>query len=167
LSTDRTSLVNAQDRAGVVMELKIADSGDVVSHGCLFRAAAQSREAGYNSVGRGWKGAGRFRGGSERAGHGSAVAVAVGTSKKLAGLRKRHGALTFESVEPKVVIENEQVKGLVVTSHNAAEDIMKVSWWRQCGDGAASQGEKSLSIRRVVKTPERWDRICTLRRSLA
>jgi len=70
-------------------------------------------------------------------------------------------------VEPKVVIENEQVKGLVVTSHNAAEDIMKVHGGRQCGDGAASQGEKSLSIRRVVKTRSAGIVSARWRRSLA
>jgi exoribonuclease-2 len=164
LSTDRTSLVNAQDRAGMVIELRIAGSGDVVCHD-VFRALLHNRaKLAYNSVGAWLEGRGPIP---------PAIASVPGmeaqlrlqreTAVKLQGIRKRRGSLAFASVEPRPVVENGQVKGLVVSEHNAAEDIIES--FMVAANVAMAQhlkDRKSLSIRRVVKTPERWDRICVL-----
>ena len=82
------------------------------------------------------------------------------TSEKLRGLRKQHGALTFGSVEATPVVENGEVKDLTVSRHNVAEDIIES--FMVAANVAMAQYLKekgSLSLRRVVRTPRRWDRI--------
>jgi exoribonuclease-2 len=79
---------------------------------------------------------------------------------KLRGIRKQNGALTFDSVEATPVVENGQVKDLTVNRHNVAEDIIES--FMVAANVAMAQYLKekgSLSIRRVVRTPKRWDRI--------
>ena len=82
------------------------------------------------------------------------------TSEKLRGIRKQHGALTFGSLEATPTVENGVVKDLTVRQHNVAEDIIES--FMVAANVAIAQYLKekgSLSIRRVVKTPKRWDRI--------
>src|SRR5438876_10435305 len=82
------------------------------------------------------------------------------TSEKLRGIRKQHGALTFGSVEATPVVENGEVKDLVVRPHNVAEDIIESFMVAANVAMAQYLREKgSLSIRRVVRTPKRWYRI--------
>jgi exoribonuclease-2 len=84
-------------------------------------------------------------------------------SEKLRGLRKEHGALTFGSVEATPVVENGEVKDLAVRRHNVAEDIIESFMVAANVAMAEHLNQKgSLSIRRVVKTPKRWDRIQTI-----
>jgi exoribonuclease-2 len=82
------------------------------------------------------------------------------TAAKLRGLRKRNGTLTFGSVEATPVVENDQVKDLAITRHNLAEDIIE-SFMVAANVAMARhlKEKKSLAIRRVVKTPRRWERI--------
>ena len=60
-------------------------------------------------------------------------------------------------------MENDVVEDLVANGHNAAEDIIE-NFMVAANMAMAKhlKENKSLSIRRVVKTPERWDRICVL-----
>jgi exoribonuclease-2 len=82
------------------------------------------------------------------------------TSDQLRGLRKQHGALTFGSVEATPVVENGEVKDLTVNPHNVADDIIESFMVAANVAMARYLKEKgSLSIRRVVRTPRRWDRI--------
>jgi len=85
------------------------------------------------------------------------------TSEKLRGIRKQHGALTFGSVEATPVVENGEVKDLVLRCHNLAEDIIES--FMVAANVAMAQHLKekgSLSLRRVVRTPKRWDRIVAI-----
>src|SRR5262249_47890494 len=82
------------------------------------------------------------------------------TSERLRAQRKQQGALTFASAEAMPVLVGGEVQDLETRSHNVAEDIIEsfmvaanvamARFLRQMG---------SLSLRRVVKTPRRWDRI--------
>ena len=82
------------------------------------------------------------------------------TSEKFRGIRKQHGALTFGSVEATPVLQNGEVKDLAVSRRMVAEDIIES--FMVAANVAMAQHLKqkgSLSIRRVVRTPKRWDRI--------
>ena len=165
LSTDTTSLVNAQDRSGIVIELHIRpQSGEVVCHDVYCALLRNHAKLAYNSVGAWLEGRGAIP---------QAAAIVPGMeaqlrlqnemAKKLKEIRKKSGALTFESQEARVVLENNEVTGLTVDRQNAAQDIIEnfmvaanVAMARHLKEN------KSLSIRRVVKTPKRWDRICEL-----
>jgi exoribonuclease-2 len=161
LSTDRTSLMDAQDRLSLVIELHLADSGEVTCHDVYPAFLRNRAKLAYSSTGAWLEGRGPMP---------QTVAATPGleaqlrfqqeTSEKLRGIRKSHGALTFSSVEATPVVENGEVKDLSVAHHNVAEDIIES--FMVAANVAMAQVLRergSLSIRRVVRTPRRWDRI--------
>lgn len=161
LSTDLTSLLGEQDREAVVIELRIQDSGDVDSHEVYPARLRNRAKLAYSSTGAWLEG---------RAPMPPAIASVPGmeaqlrlqleASEKLRGLRKQHGALTFGSIEATPVVENGQVKDMIVSTHNVAEDIIESFMVAANVAMAQYLMEKgSLCIRRVVRTPRRWDRI--------
>jgi VacB/RNase II family 3'-5' exoribonuclease len=161
LSTDRTSLMDAQDRTAIIIELHILDSGEVKNHDVYPAWLRNRAKLAYSSTGAWLEGRGPIP---------SAVASVPGmeaqlrlqqeTSEKLRGIRKQQGALTFDSVEATPIVQNGEVKDLAVSRHNVAEDLIES--FMVAANVAMAQYLKekgSLSIRRVVKTPKRWDRI--------
>jgi exoribonuclease-2 len=161
LSTDRTSLMDAQDRLSLVIELHVADSGEVTCHDVYPALLRNRAKLAYSSTGAWLEGRGPMP---------QTVAATSGlevqlrlqqeTSEKLRGIRKSHGALTFASCEATPVVENGEVKDLSVAHHNLAEDIIES--FMVAANVAMAQVLRergSLSIRRVVRTPRRWDRI--------
>jgi exoribonuclease-2 len=161
LSTDLTSLREGEDRLAMVIEMHVLDSGEVNCHD-LYPAWIHNRaKLAYSSTGAWLEGRGPMP---------QAVANAPGmeaqlrlqqeVSEKLRGIRKQNGALTFGSVEATPVIENGEIKDLIVNRHNMAEDIIESFMVAANVAMAQYLNEKcSLSIRRVVRTPKRWDRI--------
>jgi exoribonuclease-2 len=161
LSADLTSLLGAQDRVAIVIELHVRDSGDVDGREVYPARLRNRAKLAYSSTGAWLEG---------RAPMPPAVAsvpdleaqlrLQQETSDQLRGLRKQHGALTFGSVEATPVVENGEVKDLTVHAHNVAEDIIESFMVAANVAMARHLKEKgSLSIRRVVRTPKRWDRI--------
>jgi exoribonuclease-2 len=77
--------------------------------------------------------------------------------------RHRHGALNIETNEVHPVVLNEQVIDLVKQEKNRATELIEDFMIAANGVMARTlEDGKVSSIRRVVKTPERWDRIVTL-----
>jgi exoribonuclease II len=161
LSTDMTSLVAAQDRRAVVIELHVLPSGDVSRHDVYPALVRNRAKLAYSSTGAWLEGRGPIP---------AAVVAAPGMevqlrtqldlSIRLRALRKSQGALTFGSIEPVPVMDDGRVKDLEVTPHNVAQDIIEsfmvaanVAMARYLADQGA------LALRRVVRTPRRWDRI--------
>jgi exoribonuclease-2 len=161
LSTNLTSLCADEDRLAIVIEMHVLDSGEVNCHD-LYPAWLRNRaKLAYSSTGAWLEARGAMP---------PAVAAVPGmeaqlrlqqeVSEKLRGIRKEHGALTFGSVEATPVVENGEIKDLTLNRHNVAEDIIES--FMVAANVAMAQylnEKKSLSIRRVVRTPKRWDRI--------
>jgi exoribonuclease-2 len=168
LSTGLTSLLDGQERLSLVIELTLSGSGQV-NHHDVYAARLQNRaKLTYSSIGPWLEG---------RVAIPPVVASIPGLeaqlqlqnriSQRLRGLRKENGALTFGSLEAHPVVENGEVKDLTVSRHNAAEDIIES--FMVAANVAMAQFLKekgSLSIRRVVRTPRRWDRIQAIARQL-
>ena len=161
LSTDMTSLVADQDRRAMVIELNVLGSGEVTRHSVYPALVRNRAKLAYSSTGAWLEGRGPIP---------PAVAAVPGMeeqlrtqleiSVRLRELRKKQGALTFGSIEPMPVIENGQVKDLTVSPHNVAQDIIESFMVAANVAMAMFLSEKSSpSIRRVVRTPKRWDRI--------
>jgi exoribonuclease-2 len=161
LSTNRTSLLDAQDRVAMVIDLHVLSSGEVAEQEVYPAWVRNRAKLAYSSVGSWLEG---------RAPVPPTVASVPGmeaqlqaqqtTSEKLRALRKKHGALTFASKEATPVLAGGEVQKLEVHGHNVAEDIIE-SFMVAANVAMASflRGKGALSIRRVVKTPRRWDRI--------
>ncbi len=161
LSTDLTSLVEAQDRRAIVIELRVVPSGEVTNHDVYPAIVKNRAKLAYSSTGAWLEGRGPIPPAvAAAAGMEAQLRTQLDLSVRLRALRKSQGALTFGSIEPVPVMDDGRVKDLVVSPHNVAQDVIEsfmvaanVAMARYLADKSA------LALRRVVRTPRRWDRI--------
>jgi VacB/RNase II family 3'-5' exoribonuclease len=161
LSTDLTSLSEGQHRSAIVIELRIIASGDVTCHDVYPAWTLNCAKLAYSSTGAWLEGTGPMPPAvAKTPGMEAQLQLQRETSERLRKIRKQRGMLAFASVEPTPVVEQGEVKDLTVRKHNVAEDIIESFMVAANVAMARFLKEKgSLSIRRVVKTPKRWDRI--------
>ncbi|MDB6067624.1 MAG: rnr [Pedosphaera sp.] len=161
LSTDLTSLGFGVDRLAIVIELHILESGEVGCHD-IYQASIHNRaKLAYSSTGAWLEGRGPMPPVVAKvAGMEEQLRLQQESSGKLRRIRQQRGSLTFGTVEAVPVVDNGVVTNLEVVRHNVAEDIIE-SFMVAANVAMAEylKEKKSLSIRRVVKTPKRWDRI--------
>jgi len=162
LSTGTTSLLENADKLSVVIEFTV-DAAGSVSSSDVYRAIIRNKaQLAYNGVG-GWLD-----------GTGPAPAkVAASTelqaqlklqneaAQALRNQRYRNGALNLETTEVTPVILNQQVVDVTKQEKNPATDLIE-DFMIAANGVVARMLEKVSSLRRIVKTPERWDRIVQL-----
>jgi exoribonuclease-2 len=161
LSTDRTSLNEGQDRLAVVVELIIDANGDVPGNK-VFRAMIRNcAKLSYEDVGT-WI--------DENAQEPAKFATVTNLKEqielqleaahRLHRFRKEKGALEFESIESSPVVVDGEVRDIETVRPNSARKIIEnfmIAANVEMAEFLELNG--SPSIRRVVKTPERWSRI--------
>src|SRR5581483_10591186 len=161
LSTDLTSLLDGKDRQAIIIELHIQDTGKVDCHDVYPAVLRNQAKLAYSSVGAWLEGRGPIPPAVAKVpGMEAQLRAQLQVAEKLRGIRKQQGTLSFASVEASLVVDDGEVKDLVVSQHNKAEDIIES--FMVAANVAMAQFLKekgSLAIRRVVKTPKRWDRI--------
>jgi exoribonuclease-2 len=164
LSTDLTSLNFESDRLAIIVEMVIAGDGSLQSSD-IYRATVRNHaKLAYNSVA-GWldgngpmpKEIGTVSGLDEN------LRLQDRTARKLKSLRHEHGALDLETIEARPIFDGEEIKDLEADRRNCAKDIIEDFMITANGVTARYLAAKKLpSLRRVVKTPKRWDRIVEL-----
>lgn len=161
LSTSASSLLDGQERLALVAELHILDSGETESHQVYPALLRNQAKLAYSSIGAWLENRGPLPPAAATVpGMEVQLKLQQQTAQRLRDMRKQHGALTFSSTEPVPVMDDGQLKNLVVRQHNAAEDIIE-SFMVAANVAMAEhlRQARMLSLRRVVKTPRRWDRI--------
>jgi VacB/RNase II family 3'-5' exoribonuclease len=164
LSTDFTSLNYESDRLAVVVEMVIAADGSLQDSD-LYRATVRNRaKLAYNSVA-GWlEGSaampqviGKVDGLDEN------LRLQDRAAQKLKALRHMHGALNLETIEARPVFDGDELKDLEAERKNRAKAIIEDFMIAANGVTARYLALKMFpSLRRVVRTPKRWDRIIEL-----
>ena len=161
LSTDLTSLRDAQERLSIIIELRVTADGEVKSHDGYPAWLRNRAKLAYSSTGAWLEGHGPIPPAiSAVPGMEAQLRLQLETSQHLRSFRQRLGALTFDSVEATPVVQNGEVKDLTVHQHTVAEDIIES--FMVAANVAMAQflrERNCLSIRRVVRTPKRWDGI--------
>jgi exoribonuclease-2 len=161
LSFDKTSLLEGQERLAIIAEMIVKENGDV-PESTFYRARANNRaKLGYEDVGPWLDGqAGVPQKVSAVAGLADQLQLQTVAAKRLAAYREAKGALNFESIESSAVVENGEVKGIRSVVENGARKLIEnfmVAANVEMAEFLENSG--ALSIRRVVKVPERWDGI--------
>ena len=160
LSTDYTSLNEDGDRLALVVEMTVSPDGSIGSSD-VYRATVRNKaKLAYDSVSVGLEG-GEF---PERA---RAVAGVVDQLRLQDGLaqalrRRRHeqGALDLETIEPRAVFENDTIVGLSLQEKNRARQLIEDFMIAANGVTARFLSDRKVAaLRRVVRSPERWQRI--------
>ena len=86
-----------------------------------------------------------------------------GVAQKLKALRHMHGALNLETVEGRPVFDGDELKDFEAERKNRAKEIIEDFMIAANGITARYLASKMFpSLRRVVRTPKRWDRIIEL-----
>jgi VacB/RNase II family 3'-5' exoribonuclease len=164
LSTDRTSLNQDVDRAAIVIDM-IVDASGTVSASDVYRAVVRNRaQLTYSGVAAWLDGAGptppavtKVQGLDEQIRLQDRVAAALRAS------RDAEGALEFDRSELRPVVDDEGVKDLHIDATNRAKLLIENFMVASNGATARFLSARGFaSIRRVVKSPERWPRIVEL-----
>jgi exoribonuclease-2 len=161
LSTNLTSLNSDEDRTALVTEMTVSDDGSI-EDSTVYRAVVRNHaKLAYNSVAE-WL--------EEKTPAPVALAAVEGLednlrlqdrlAQKMRRLRRTHGALSLETVETKPVFTDGEIHRLEVERRNRAKDIIEDFMIAANGATARYLSAKGYpSLRRVVRTPNRWERI--------
>jgi exoribonuclease-2 len=84
-------------------------------------------------------------------------------AQSMKNLRHTHGALSLETIEARPIFDGDEIRDLEVEKRNRAKDIIEDFMIGANGVTARYLSSKKFpSIRRVVRTPKRWERIVEL-----
>lgn len=162
LSTGVTSLLEGQDRACIVTEFVVDAEGDIKASDVYPAIVRNKAQLQYNSVGA-WL-------------EGTAAApakVAASTelqqqlklqdsvAQKLKNQRFQHGALNLQSDEVQPLVLNNEVVDVRKQQKNRATELIE-DFMVAANGVVARLLENVDSLRRIVRTPKRWDRIVAL-----
>ena len=164
LSTDLTSLNPDEDRIAVVVSF-VVDREGTVSAGAVGRAVVRNRaKLAYNSVAAWLETGDRMpREMAEAQGVDDQVRLQDEIASRLRARRHEAGALDLESTEARAVVKDGRVSELHRDEKNRAKALIEDLMIAANGATARYLEDKGLpSIRRVVRTPKRWDRIQVL-----
>ncbi len=161
LSTNLTSLNLNEERLSIVVEMVMGADGSLEDSE-VYQARVRNRaKLAYNGVAAWLEGTGTAP---------EAITAVDGLAENLRtqdsaaqsmrSLRHAHGALSLETIEARPVFEGDSVRDLRVEERNRAKDIIEDFMIAANGVTARYLAARGFpSIRRVVRTPKRWDRI--------
>ncbi len=164
LSTDLTSLGPDADRRAIVMEFVVGPGGEVVGSGVCGAMVRNRAQLNYDQIGS-WL---ESRAPSSPApfkvaGLGEQLLLQNEAARRLKAFRKEHGALVLGGEEWTPMVVNNLVQGFAVTQDNPARDLIE-NFMVAANVAMAGflRARHCLCLRRVVRTPKRWDRIQAL-----
>ena len=164
LSTDLTSLNEGQERFAIVVEMLVTDDGSTVESAVYAAVVKNKAQLTYNGVAAWLEGASTVPKLENNPQLQEQLRLLDRAAESLRKARHEAGALSFQTSEMNPIVSSEGVVlDLEIRRQNRAglliEDLMIAS--NQVV--AKFLDENNFpSLRRVVKTPERWDRIVSL-----
>jgi len=161
LSTDLTSLNYHEDRPAMIIEMVIGDGGAMIDS-TIYRARVRNQaKLAYNSVAAWLDGKG-----SMPADLAAAPELAENlrlqdrVAQQLKALRHKHGALDLQTLDARPVFAGDEIQDLRADERNRAKEIIED--FMIAANGVTARflhGKKVASLRRMVRSPKRWDRI--------
>jgi VacB/RNase II family 3'-5' exoribonuclease len=162
LSTDLTSLSYQEERPAIVVEMIISDAGEIQSSDIYPAEVRNHAKLAYSGVAAWLEG--------QRAAPDKAMVVdsslaenlrvQARVAQKLRAQRHKRGALDLQTLEPRPVFAGDQIQDMQVEEKNQAKEIIE-DLMIAANDVTARflHGKRVPSLRRVVRSPKRWERI--------
>jgi VacB/RNase II family 3'-5' exoribonuclease len=162
LSTGQTSLLENEDRLSVVTEF-VVDANGNVKFSDVYRAVVRNKaQLQYNSLGAWLEGKSpapaKVAASSELQ---EQLKLQSAVAQILKDKRYEHGALNLQTDELLPLMLNDQVVDVVKQQRNRATDLIE-DFMVAANGVVARRLENVSSLRRIVRTPKRWDRIVQL-----
>jgi VacB/RNase II family 3'-5' exoribonuclease len=162
LSNGVTSLLENQDRLSVVIEFVVDADGNLKSSD-VYRALVQNKaQLQYNSVGAWLEGTAapppKVAASAQLQ---DQLKLQSDVAQKLKTKRFQNGALNLQTDEVHPLVLNEQVVDVVKQQKNHATELIED--FMVAANGVVARLLQNVSsLRRIVRTPKRWDRIVQL-----
>lgn len=166
LSTDLTSLNEAEDRAALVMDMTVDPDGRIVAESTYRAFVHNHAQLAYGAVGSWLEGRGPL---PEKLGARPDIEANLRLQDEittsLCRRRFEQGALELESIEPRAVFDGEVVRDLRVEPKNRARRLIEDSMIAANGVTTRFLVASGFpTFRRIVREPERWPRIVDVAR---
>jgi VacB/RNase II family 3'-5' exoribonuclease len=161
LSTDLTSLGEGEDRLALVVEMWVAADGSI-QESQVYRALVNNHaKLAYRSVAAWLDGKDRMpEKVAETKGLDGQLRLQDQIAQVMKSVRHLHGALDLETIEPEAVLKDGQVVDLRLERKNRAQELIEDFMIAANGASAQFLGRRGVpALRRVVRSPERWDAI--------
>jgi exoribonuclease-2 len=166
LSTDLTSLNPDADRLAVVIEMTVDEAGSV-TRSSIYRATVRNHaKLAYNGVA-------AWLDGHADAPPGLAAVPSLDAqlhrqrrvAERLKRKREARGTLELDTLEARPILRDRTLADLAPDTSNHAKELIEDFMVAANGAVARYLKDKGYSfIRRILRTPERWDRIVLLAR---
>ncbi|MEO8503451.1 MAG: RNB domain-containing ribonuclease [Acidobacteriota bacterium] len=169
LSTDLTSLIQDADRLAVVIQAVVTSDGEL-NGSDVYRATVRNQaKLAYDSVSVWLDGKGPAP---------APLAAVPGleenlrwqdeAAQKLRGVRHRQGALDLETIEAHAVFTGDRIEDLQLQEKNRGRQLIEDLMIAANGVSARFLDQHGLpSLRRVLRSPERWARIVEVAHTLS
>jgi VacB/RNase II family 3'-5' exoribonuclease len=164
LSTNLTSLCLDSDRCAIVVDMILGDDGKVQQSDVYQAIVRNHAKLEYKSLALWLEGIGTAGPEITRV---NGLAENIKLQDRMAQMMKEsryeHGALEFETIEAMPIFDGDTLTEMRVEPKNRAKDLIEDFMIAANGTTARYlTGKNFPSLRRVVRTPERWDRIVEL-----
>jgi len=162
LSTDATSLNEDGDRFAMVIDFVVSRDGHVTSSAVYRGVVRNAAQLTYNAVGAWLEGRGLA---PAKLAASAALEAQLrwqdAAAQALRVERYRHGALNIETIETRPVISHGEITSVEKQDKNRATELIE-DFMIASNEVVARTLDAVSSIRRIVRTPKRWDRIVAL-----
>ena len=168
LSEGITSLNENEDRAAHVIEFSV-DAAGTVSDDKAYRALVRNRaQLAYNAVGAWLEGTGPAPAKvSASADLTAQLKLQDAAAQRMVGGRFQHGALDLETVETRPLMQADKAVEIINLQKNRATSLIEEFMVAANGVVArAFEAAGVASIRRIVRTPKRWERMVEVAQGL-
>jgi len=168
LSTDLTSLNEGEKRLALVVEMAVGADGAVIES-AVYRAVVLNRaKLAYNAVAAWLDGAAppppklaAVRGLPEL------LRLQDRTAQAMKQRRHQQGALSLETIQTRALFNGDVIADLLPDEKNRAKELIEDFMIAANGVTSKYLEAKGVpSLRRILRTPERWDRIVALAATL-
>jgi exoribonuclease-2 len=168
LSTNLSSLGEGQERLAIIIEMTVGADGSVTASDLYRASVVNHAKLAYNSVAAwlcGTAGAPARLAAIE--GLDQQLRMQDKVAQALRRARRARGALELDSSEARPVFDDGLLKDLRADDSNRAKQLIEDFMIAANGVTARYLAGKGLaSLRRVLRTPQRWDRIIALASSV-
>ena len=163
LSTDLTSLNPEVDRMAVITEYVVSEDGSL-DEMQVYRAMVHNHaKLAYNSVSAWLDGGPVADAVSRTPGIAEQIRIQDAATARLKQRRHELGALNLETIEPQAVVQDGRVVDMVQLAKNRAREIIEDIMIAANEVTARYLTDRDYpTLRRVVRSPERWDRLESL-----
>ncbi|MFI5232455.1 MAG: RNB domain-containing ribonuclease [Gemmatimonadales bacterium] len=166
LSTELTSLTQGADHPSIVIEFVVVPDGTVRSHDVYLARVENRAKLAYGNVGAWLDGRAQLPSAGTSAIQ-DQLRLQDAVAQALRVYRGKQGGLSLETIEAETVVHHDKSVSIELVEKTRAshliEDFMIAA---NVAMAKFLDERQSPTIRRVVRTPERWDRIVALAATL-